>query len=202
MTLQTSLLLRRRFTTARLNGVSPVSALPNPIEGWVSRSSLAPGSDIETRNLFRDRPAVFAADFIGLDGSSGGVIAEFGGITRGACCGFRANGDFVVRCGSGATLPNNNAASFVISDHGISGDGTLVVAFDIGAVTRVRAWWERRLVGEGVAINGQAFWAGEDKGTYLGEGRFSTIAGEFVSAAVPYLTASPVRYYADRTIAG
>ncbi|WP_282091357.1 hypothetical protein [Epibacterium ulvae] len=172
----------------------------NPEAGLSETSRLAPGSEIETNKLLRDKPAVFAADFTGLDGSAGGVIAEFGGLGLGAYCGFRANGDFVVRCGSGAALPNDNAAYFVVSDRGVSGDGTLVVCFDIGVMTKVRAYWNGRLVGEGAAINGQTFWAGTDKGIYLGAGRFGTIAGEFVSGPVLYDTASDVRHYANATV--
>lgn len=169
----------------------------DPEIGLSLTSELPPGSPILYNNLVRDAPAVFAADFEGLDGSAGGLIAGFGGAILGAYCGFRPNGDFVVRCGVGSSLPNDGSAALVLSDHPVRGNGTLVIAFDEPSPPGVSAWWNGQFLGRDTATLNQVAWAGTGVGAYLAT-EDDYPFGEVGWRVVDYTQASNVRHYQNQ----
>lgn len=161
--------------------------------------------------LRRDASAVFAFDFTGLNGntSGGGRLAEYGGSGTGAYIGFRANGNFVARCGSGSNLPNDNAAHIILTPadpNYPSGSGTLVVEFSLPSpMCRTRVWWKGVLAGAFTSIQSQTQVFGSDNAGYLTVSVQGTQPGEEVSTSLAqgthYTTASGMRYYHNQTVA-
>lgn len=168
----------------------------------LTSTAVANGSD-----PLRNQPAVFACDFTGLDGEdAGGVIMDCGAGGNGCYIGFRADGSFVCRSGSGGTAPAANIAEVTAAAGAIAGSGTLVWAFDgIGSAVRARVWWNGVLVGSDTSSY-TGSWTGSDPGGYLpgtddGSNGVS-ISGEYYPGALPtYSTASTLRYYENQTIA-
>lgn len=159
----------------------------------------------------RVRPAIFAADFTGLDGAAGGTggrLFEIGGSGTGHYIGFRANGDFIARTGNGEAIPGvNNKAWVLLSTGQPSGSGTLVWAINrLSAGPGIRVWWGGTLIGSGNWLVGDATqWTGNDVGGYLTASVQGTQPAEEVTTGLVqgthYATASALRYYYNQTIA-
>lgn len=203
----TSLSVFHAQTQAIPTGLSAPPPPPafDPESGLLLSREFSPGEIIANHTLMRSAPAVFAASFTGLDGSSGGLISEFGASAVGAYFGFRANGDFIARCGSGSeTGPPfaSGKTGYVLNSEGIvHGDGTLVIEFVPGVPVSVRAWWNGQPISENEAGSaGAPDWCGSDPGKYLGTFESKVVVGEVASAAVTYSTASALRYYANQTV--
>lgn len=139
-----------------------------------------------------------AMDFTGLDGSTGGLIWEQGGTTIGAFVGFRANGDFIFRIGSGAAPWNAGTAYIQDSSGTVAGDGTLVVEGRTGSTGQVRAWWNGVPIGTPVdSSTSVANWAGSDAGAFL-RSSGSMVIGELstpLESPGQYTTVSTLRFY-------
>lgn len=181
---------------------------PDLEDGLTPTDTFAVGALLSSNaNTQRTEPVVFAADFTGLDGDdAGGFLYEQGGGGNGCYVGFRANGDFVVRSGSGQAVPQTGAATIVIS--GVSkpsGDGTLIWAFDgIGTALRARVWWNGTLLGTDTSTY-TGNWTGGDGGGYLANasGSATELIGEYYPGTDPtYTTASGLRYYRNTTLPG
>lgn len=169
--------------------------------GLTLTNSFSPVSQIASGAVARTQNAVFACDFTGLVGSSGGLIYEQGAVANGSYVGFRANGDFVVRSGTGGTPWQVTTAYLLVpAVSAPSGSGTLVWEFAVGTPGTVRAWWNgSELTGTGQSANFNS-WAGSDAGGYFLKSA-SIVIGEFATA-VPYATASDLRYYQNQLVIG
>jgi hypothetical protein len=169
--------------------------------GLTLTNSFSPVSTIASGAVARTQNAVFAVDFTGLVGSSGGLIYEQGAVANGSYVGFRANGDFVVRSGTGGTPWQVTTAYLLVpAASAPSGSGTLVWEFAVGTPGTVRAWWNgSELTGTGQSANFNS-WAGSDAGGYFLQSA-SIVIGEFATA-VPYATASDLRYYQNQLVIG
>jgi hypothetical protein len=169
--------------------------------GLTLTNSFSPVSQIASGAVARTQNAVFACDFTGLVGSSGGLIYEQGAVANGSYVGFRANGDFVVRSGTGGTPWQVTTAYLLVpAASAPSGSGTLVWEFAVGTPGTVRAWWNgSELTGTGQSANFNS-WAGSDAGGYFLKSA-SIVIGEFATA-VPYATASDLRYYQNQLVIG
>lgn len=157
---------------------------------------------------FNDQ-AVFAIDFTGLDGSGGGRAVDVGGSQSGAYIGFRANGDFIARCGAGNVPPGVNIVEVIIppaAAHFPTGDGTLVVEFAINVpVRRARVWWNGHLAGSNAGPQPNPRWAGPNAGSFLTTlpGGLAQPDGEVTTPlmqAVHYTTVSGMRYYVGQLV--
>lgn len=189
-------------------GLGEALDLQDPEVGLILSDSFPVTTLLSTgTNLSGNLPVVFACDFTGLDGSSGGVIFEAGGSGSGAYVGFRADGTFVARGGSGVAPATATVALIEIaSGSAPSGDGTLVVEFNgPGSAVGVRAWWNGELLGSDVGTH-TGGWTGSDSGGYLrwndslsGDGYSSWLTGEYYGSDVAYTTASDLRHYENQT---
>lgn len=160
-------------------------------------NSTHPGADFGKD----DTSVVHAMDFTGLDGSSGGMIYELGGSAKGGYVGFRANGDFIARAGTGADPVNANTGYVLVSGGSstITGTGTLVVEIDETTALGVRVWWNGTLQGTPVDASGLYDMSGGNDGGIFVTGGGDVVAGE-VTTAVTYTTASALRVYAGQTV--
>lgn len=177
--------------------ITAAAAGVDPEAGLTLDRSYAPDSAITVFPIDRANPVVMAADFTGLDGSSGGFIADFS-VQVGAYIGFRNNGDFVARAGDGGAAWNANTAYVLDTSGVVSGDGTLVVEFVPGTPITARAWWNGVALAAGVDGASQASWSGTAGGDYLRVGT-STATGEVQDPVVTYTTASDLRVYENAT---
>ena len=153
---------------------------------------------------------VFAMDVTGLDGSSGGRVLSLGGATSGASAGFRANGNFVVRAGSGASDGGGASwpatTSYVELAAGvIDGDGTLVIEFTTaGNTDDIRVWWNGELVGRSSvdgATRGISDAWGNAGSYYLSAAGLANPTGtDFVLTKPAFTTASDLRVYSGATV--
>lgn len=178
----------------------------SPLEAGLTLTAELPAyTQIDPTNVGRYDPAVMAATFTGLDGSAGGLIAEFGGNSLGAYCGFREDGTFVVRCGDTTYDPltdtNPAAAHLVIAPGVVGGDGVLLVELTPGTPISLRAWWQDTpLLGVVEGASGNSAWSGSTDGGFLfSTGTYSQFA-EVIDSNVAFQTVSALRYYRDQTV--
>ena len=160
-------------------------------------SSTHPGSDFGKDS----NSTVLAMDFTGLDGSSGGMIYEFGGSGTGVYAGFRANGDVMVRAGRGTDPVDVNTA-YVLLNGGhttVSGTGTLVVEFNRLPVLQTRVWWNGNELGSPVDAATNYAIAGNNDGGIFVIGGANAVLGE-VTAPVIYSTCSGLRVYENQLV--
>ncbi|WP_146193119.1 hypothetical protein [Maritimibacter sp. 55A14] len=171
----------------------------DPESGLSLTGTFPVSNNISQGAVARDSPAVFAVDFVGLDGSAGGCVYEQGASGVGCYVGFRANGDFVCRAGDGGT-PWPAATGYILDGSGVvSGDGTLVFEFVPGSPVTVRAWWNGVGIGTPVASSvAETQWAGTNAGSFMSFA-LSLVDGEVDAAAVA-TSHSDLRYYADQTV--
>ena len=175
----------------------------NPEQGLALTSTHPGGSTLLSANVDRDAPIVLAADFLDLDGSDGGVICHFGSGGLGAYCGFRENGDFVLRAGDGAASLGAATGYLVDSSGTVSGDGRLVVEINVtgssGSAITVRVWWRGQLIPGAVAgtLTG-AFWSGDVDGLFYQAGGDGP-DGEFYGRLPKGELISGLRHYSNQT---
>lgn len=179
-------------------------------EDGLTLTSSSPETTTMTATLLNvTQPGVFAVDFTGLDGSAGGAIFELGGSGSGSYVGFRADGTFVARAGSGTTPGTSTVAILEIpAVSAPSGDGTLVWEFSgPGSAVAVRAWWNGTLLGAHTSTH-TGSWAGSDTGGFLrynpalsGNGYGAMLTGEYYNADAVRVSNSDLRYYQNQTVA-
>lgn len=189
--------------------VKPAPA-PDPEEGLTLTTSIPVGDLVSIgTNLGANTNAVFAMDVTGLDGSSGGVIFECGGSGSGGYVGFRSNGTFVCRGGSGVDSATSTVAAVIIpAGSAPSGDGTLVWEYSgVGSAVAVRCWWNGTLLGSHTSTH-TGGWTGSDSGGYFrwsaalsGNGYSAFLVNEYYDSDADYTTASALRYYANQASA-
>ena len=189
------------WTTAEKPKWATACSAINPLANLSLTALFNTGTNITNTQVIRTQPAVFSVTFTGLDGSSGGLIYEQGASGIGAYIGFRSNGDFVIRIGSGGT-PWSTSTSYLIIPKELapSGNGDLVVEFNLGSNTGIRCFWNGFEIGIGnnVVNSNITTWAGTDIGSYL-LSAINVPSGE-ISTIVSYSTASALRYYENQTI--
>lgn len=158
---------------------------------------IAPSTTIPASEVDRSADAVFAADFLGLDGGNGGgMIFEFGGNSNGVYCGFDTDGSFILRAGTGAAIGSAGVHSVVLAPGVVGGNGTLVFELRVNVARALRMWWNGRLVGwSDVDRTPLSSWAGSNGGAYLQAPSSSAVPGDHVISRVPdYDLASDLRY--------
>ena len=153
-------------------------------------------STFSTSTVVDTANAVLAADFINLDGSAGGLIAELGGSVTGTYAGFDADGTFVFRFGQGGNRWPTNTCYVLVDPSVIHGNGTLVCEIKLGNPARGRVWWNGVLVGQS-SRGSISDWTGSNEGTYMRNAASAT-AGD--SETVVSGSASDLRYYAAQTV--
>lgn len=182
------------------NGDANNAGLADPESGLTLTESFLEGEVVLTSLTDRTVPAVFAFDITGLDGTGGAMVYEQGGTGVCSYVGYRANGDFIIRCGEGA-LPYTDQMAYIEIPNGIDiikGDGTMVFEFAPGNPTTVRCWWNKVALGPIVQTEvNQSNWSGAADGAYLRAG--SGPSGEIDNVVVAYDTASSLRFYENQT---
>lgn len=165
-------------------------------------ASVPPGVSITNQDVGRFVDAVFAVDFAGLDGSTGGIIAEFGGSGNGSYCGFEADGTFIMRAGSGGSLSAAGCHFLQLAPGVLAGNGTLVVSIQLNVARAVRLWWNGQQIGQQTDDrNPLTSWAGDDWGSYLKPTGTGSLPGGHFNASLPtYDAVSDLRYYLDQVV--
>lgn len=154
--------------------------------GFGSQSSLAVGSDVAAGAYARSDTICFSTHFTGLDGQGGGLIYEQGGTGDGMYIGFRENGTFIARAGSGAELPNNAAAAIQLPVGTIQGDGRLDVLVIMDSHIQLSVYWNGWKQADSVeTIDSNANWAGTASGVFLKEHSGSNVPKFEVHDRIP-----------------
>lgn len=176
---------------------------PN-LSGLSATKFYTPGYEDGNSDSNRDK-TVHAASFIGLDGSSGGLIYERGGTGNGAYIGFESNGDFIARCGKGTAQWDTNTAYLIVpAADAPSGDGTLVVAFEENTANlwTIRAWWnDVELTSLGTQVVNsveEGLWTGNNVGSYLVTS--TNVCVDQIATPVDYQEASMMVWYSNSSV--
>ena len=174
----------------------------DPEAGLTLTRSLVESSNINVSQFNRIGDVVFAVDITGLDGSAGGIIMEVGAPFLGAYIGFRADGTFVARCGTGTDTASPGVNTSIIELSGgssiVTGAGTLVVEIQ-HSPQAIRAWWNGVPLGtpQNAGTSG-THWAGTDPGGFFVRGN-NMVVGE-IDTALPRASNSDLRVYADQLV--
>lgn len=180
----------------RVSNLYSTVSLFNPEATLSLSGTVQYNSVFATSNVVDDANAVLAADFINLNGSSGGLIAEMGGSGTGTYAGFDIDGTFVFRFGQGATRWPVNTCYVLVDPGVIAGNGTLVCEIKLGNPARGRVWWNGVLVGQ--SSRGNIYdWTGSNEGTYMRDA--ANVTTGHVNTVVSG-SASDLRYYAAQTV--
>ncbi|SLN13285.1 hypothetical protein PSA7680_00258 [Pseudoruegeria aquimaris] len=169
----------------------------DPVAGRSPSLAVSPGSTLSTASLQRTQPVTMSIEFEGLDGSGGGLIAEFGGNIIGLFVGFESDGSFLFRSGDGGALPSD-ATALVQADPGsVGGNGKLVISTRPGTPILASAWWNGRRIGtETPGSAGQSEWSGTNAASVLTTSVVGSITtGAIHDVVVSYTAASDFLIY-------
>lgn len=155
------------------------------------------GSEIVDELYDRYQNVCFSANFTGLDGQGGGLVYELGGAVSGIYIGFRTDGTFVARAGSGEMLPNSQAAVVELPAGTIQGDGGLDVLIEMDGRITLSVFWNGWQQSDSVtSVDPSATWSGTSNGVYLLPHSGNNIPEFEVGNSVPlYTSASDLRVY-------
>lgn len=146
------------------------------------------------------QPYTFAADLKGLDGTTGGLLAEFGDKTSGVYVGFGLDGRFYARCGNGATRWSKSTAFITLPKGTIHGDGNLV--FEVRTnPNRIRLWWNGALMGDmtASALLGTG-WSSTTAGVWFGAAQGEVVGNQVSAQTATVQSASALRVYPNQVV--